>query len=128
MTYALSKDEIGRTYRSHGYTDRVTQIYENTKNWEPSTVLRSKSIDLCIVDACHDADFVINDFVKIEPFVVDGGIVLLHDTHPSRAGHLRGSYEACLALRNDGYNILHIEDSWWGYWRKPPVVDSKNGA
>ena len=66
-----------------------------------------------------DTQFVINDFTLIAPYIKAGGIVIFHDTHPSRAGHLNGSYDACVQLRRRGYDIQHIEDCWWGYWRKP---------
>jgi hypothetical protein len=117
VTFTLTSDEIGRVYRAKGFTERVTQIYENSLTFTPETWLKEKSVDLCIIDACHDAPYVTNDFLKIVPFMTPRGIVLLHDTHPSRQGHLRGSYDACCMLRRRGFNVQHIEDTWWGYWR-----------
>lgn len=119
VTFTLSRDEIGRVYRAAGYADRVTQIYEDTMEFVPSRVLREGQIDFCIIDACHDTEFVLHDFLNIEPYISPGGTVVLHDTHPSRAAHLQGSYDACVSLRQKGFNILHIEDCWWGYWKKP---------
>jgi predicted O-methyltransferase YrrM len=116
-TYELTSQEIGRVYREHGFSDRVVQIFENTLKLDLSKYLPEPFIDLAIIDACHDTDYVINDFHKVRPYVRRGGIVLFHDTYPSPfPTHLDGSYEACLKLRGEGYDIGRIENSWWGVW------------
>jgi hypothetical protein len=78
--------------------------------------LAHSSVDLAIVDACHDCEYVINDFLKVVPYIRPGGMVLLHDTHPSLSLHLWGSYRACMVLRQRGFDICHIKDTWWGVW------------
>jgi hypothetical protein len=118
ITFELTRDDIGRTYRQYGYADRVSQIYENTLLLRLDQHLGGRRIDLAVVDACHDTEYVINDFLKVEPHVNDGGVVLMHDTHPGKAGHLDGSTYACMALRRKGYNICHLEGTWWGVWVK----------
>jgi predicted O-methyltransferase YrrM len=115
-TYSLTIDEIGRVYRSHGYTDRVTQIFANTLDLDLSSYLSKQSVNLVVIDACHDTDYVINDFSKVSPYVKSNGIVLFHDTHPSMDDHLIGSYRACMQLRKRGLDIRHIEGTWWGMW------------
>ncbi len=116
ITYALSKNEIGRVYRQYGFSERVVQIWCNTLKLDLAQYLRPGTVNLAIVDACHDYKYVINDFLKVVPFIRSGGIVLLHDTHPSLKGHLWGSYTACMMLRRRGYEIRHIEGTWWGIW------------
>lgn len=116
VTYELKKDEIGRVYRQYGYDNQITQIYANTLHLELSGYFSAPTIDLAIIDACHDTDYVVNDFLKIMPFVRAKGIVLLHDTHPSMKRHLLGSYRACLYLRQKGYDIRHLAGTWWGVW------------
>ena len=115
-TYALSKDEIGRVYRRYGFSDRVVQVWANTLQLDLSPYLAESSVDLAIVDACHDCEYVINDFLKVAPCMRPGGMVLLHDTHPSLSLHLWGSYRACMMLRRRGFDIRHIKDTWWGVW------------
>lgn len=115
-TYALRKNEIGRVYRKYGFESRVTQLYENTLHIDLTEVLNECVIDLAIIDACHDTRYVMNDFYKLSDYVKPDGLVLFHDTHPSAKGHLAGSYAACLKLRAAGYNIRHIESTWWGVW------------
>ncbi len=117
-TYELDREEIGRVYRKFGFTDRVTQIFENTLTLDLSSYFAKPCIDLAIIDACHDTSYVLSDFKKIAPFVTLGGIVLLHDTHPSMRGHLSGSYIACMKLRQQGWNVKHIRGTWWGIWIK----------
>jgi len=116
VTYELSRSEIGRVYRAHGYADRVTQIFCNTLDLNLSQYFDQPVIDLAIIDACHDTDYVLNDFDKVRPFVRAGGIVLFHDTHPSMRNHLVGSYRACMILRRKGYDIRHIKGTWWAIW------------
>lgn len=119
VTFELQESEIGRVYRQSGDEGRVTQIFANTLQLDLGQYLAGSFADLGIVDACHDEAFVVNDFVKMHPFIRKGGIVLLHDTHASMQEHLKGSYVACMRLRKMGFDIKHITDSWWGVWVKP---------
>lgn len=119
ITFALTKEEIGRVYRSAGFADRVQQIYANTLELDLSPYLEPGTVDLAIIDACHDTDFVLNDFLKTAPNMKPGGMVLLHDTHPSMEEHLLGSYRACMCLRRQGYDVRHLKNTWWGVWLVP---------
>lgn len=125
ITFTLSREQIGIVYRNYGFQNRVVQIYENTKNLKISDYLQQRSIDFAFIDACHDADFVVNDFLRVKPTLSDNAIVLFHDTHPSGERHLLDSYLGCMFLRKLGYNIKHIEDSSFGYWtNQEPKVGS----
>lgn len=119
ITDAFSKDEIGRVFRKHGYQKQVTQIYENTMHLDlKKNNIELGSIDLAIIDACHDEKYVYNDFYKVFPFVKSGGIILFHDTHTKIERHFWTSYIACLKIIKDGYNVKHIKDTWYGYLKK----------
>ena len=115
-TYTLTKNDIGKEYRQHGYSARIKQIYANTKNINLSNYLQDYSINFAIIDACHDADFVVNDFLKVLPFMEKDSIVLLHDTHPSLSKHYIDSYIGCMYLRKLGFDIKHIKESSWAIW------------
>jgi predicted O-methyltransferase YrrM len=119
VTYKLTPDQIGRVYRRYGFQDRVVQIFENTQHLDLSRHLNGELADAAVVDACHDTDYVINDFSKVQPFVRRGGVVFLHDTHPSMEKHLHGSYVACMRLRMRGFDINYLATTWWGIWFKP---------
>jgi predicted O-methyltransferase YrrM len=119
-TFALTETEIGRVYRKHVRTNQVTQLFQNTLHLQLDAELSIGSADVAIVDACHDTEYVINDFYKVKPFVRGNGIVLFHDTHPSMDGHLRGSFVACSQLRRSGFDIRHIRNTWWGIWFNGP--------
>jgi len=119
ITFALTKEEIGRAFRQHGFSSRVQQIFANTLDLDLSPHLKKHSVAFAIVDACHDTPFVLNDFLKVAPYMKPGGLVLLHDTHPSMEEHLLGSYRACMYLRKKGYDIRHLSDTWWGVWQVP---------
>jgi hypothetical protein len=116
VTYTLGKDDIGFVYRKYGYEDRVTQIYQNTKKINFTDWITPKTVDFAIIDACHDSDFVVNDFLKIQPALSDHALVLFHDTNPSLAGYLIDSYLGCMYLRKMGFNVKHILGSSWGIW------------
>lgn len=115
-TFDLTATEIGRVYRKYGYTDRITQIYADSLEFLPGDYFSGADIDVAIVDACHDTEYVISDFLKIQPFVRVGGVILLHDTHPSLRYHLKTSYLACCQLRKLGFDIKHLENTWWALW------------
>lgn len=129
ITFALDRDSIGRVYRQYGYSGRVTQIYQNTLDLDLADYIPPASVDLAIVDACHDTAYVLNDFMKVAPFVRPQGLVLLHDTDPHLLTHFRqeynqltGSYLACLMLAQKGYDIHHLAGTWWAVWS--PAFDS----
>lgn len=116
VTYSLAAGEIGSVYRRLGFGSRVTQILKDSRDVDLKDYLPGPVVDLAIIDACHDTQYVINDFLKIRPFVRPGGAVLLHDTHPSMKDHLHGSYVACMRLRRRGLQVAHLRDTWWGVW------------
>jgi predicted O-methyltransferase YrrM len=118
-TFSLDDSEIGRVYRRFGYAGRVVQVLQNTLTLDLSMHTPINSADLAIVDACHDRRFVENDFLKVASYVRPGGIVLLHDTDASMEHHLWGSYIACVVLRRRGYDVRHVQGTWWGIWQKP---------
>ena len=118
-TFALGKDEIGRAYRSQGFEDRVTQVYANTLNLDLLKYAEKASVDFALIDACHDTEYVLHDFDLVRPVLRPGAVVLMHDTHPSCERHLEGSYDACVELRRRGFDVQHIKETWWGYWKKP---------
>jgi hypothetical protein len=117
VTFTLTKEEIGSIYRKHGYSERVTQIYENTWKLDLLRYIPPNSVDFAIIDACHDVDFVINDFHCVLPVLHDRSVVLFHDVHPSMRDHLLDSYVACMCLRREGFNIQHLDGTWWGIWQ-----------
>jgi len=116
VTFELGRDEIGRVYKAYGFSDRVVQVFKNTLDLNLSEYFSQAIIDLAIIDACHDTNYVINDFFKVKPYMRSQGIVLFHDTHHCMAGHLFGSYMACMLLRSKGYDVRHIKNTWWGIW------------
>jgi predicted O-methyltransferase YrrM len=115
-TFQLSRGEIGRVYRRYGFQRRVTQIFANTLNLDLATYFQAPVVDLAVIDACHDREYVLNDFAKVVCFMRKNGFILLHDTSPSMKNHLIGSYSACMALRRRGFDIRHLENTWWAMW------------
>jgi predicted O-methyltransferase YrrM len=127
-TYDLTVDEIGRVYREHGFSERVVQIFANTLHLDLSKYFKEPVVELAIIDACHDTEYVINDFRKVKPYVKPGGIVLFHDTSQSLTpSHLDGSYRACLKLRREGHDIRQLENTWWAVWVNEPGQAAPSG-
>lgn len=126
ITFTLPREEIGKVYQTNGFQDRVFQIYENTRNLNILNYVNPKSIDFAIIDACHDMEFVINDFQKVYPALSDQAVVLFHDTLPANEHHYLDSYLGCMYLRRQGFNIKHIKNSSWGYWSaQDPIYPQK---
>ncbi len=124
VSFAPSREEIGRYYRERGCTN-VRQILANTKRWEPDF----GPIDVAFIDGCHDADFVYGDTRKILARSRPGTLVLWHDFAPDLAGVYGWILEVCLGverLLREGLvrgRILHLQDSWVGLYRVPPEAD-----
>lgn len=116
-TVDLSREEIGRVYREHGFSDRVVQIYQNTRDLNLQSYMGNEKADLIIIDACHDPDYVVSDFLRVLPVSYENTVVLFHDVSPTMVGHLRASYVACMYLRKMGYNICYLDNSTWGVWK-----------
>lgn len=115
-TFELNRDDIGRVYRRKGFEARVRQIYANTLYVDLVGTAAPSSAEIAIIDACHDYEYVLSDFVKLAPMIRQGGIILLHDTHPGLGPPRDGSYLACKELRRRGWDIRHVRNTWWGIW------------
>jgi predicted O-methyltransferase YrrM len=117
VTRSFTREEIGRYYKERKLTN-VQQIYANTATWEPDI----GPIDIAFVDGCHDAEFVFNDTRKILQFAHPGTVILWHDFNPELIG--KNEWMADVArgierLYEEGLisgNILHVRDSWVGYY------------
>jgi len=118
VTFAPSRDEIGKYYREKGLTN-VHQILANTARWEPDF----GPIDVAFVDGCHDADFVYNDTRKVLKQCRPGSIVMWHDFNPELARVYSWIDEVCQGVERlyaEGLirdRLLHLEDSWVGIHR-----------
>jgi cephalosporin hydroxylase len=125
-TVDLSKDEIGSAYRNAGFADRVTQILCNSLDLDVECYFRETQLDFVVIDACHDFEYVLNDFLSILPKLSDNGCVLFHGCHPSLIGDLNGPWVACYSLRQAGFDIRHVPGTWWAIWDKKWQVDALN--
>lgn len=120
VTFAPSRDEIGKFYRDKGLTN-VRQIIANTKNWEPDF----SPIDVAFIDGCHDSDYVYNDTRKILKKCRPGSIILWHDFAPGLVKSYSWLGDVCRGverLYSEGLisgRILHLQDSWIGLYKVP---------
>lgn len=120
VTFAPTRDEIGRFYRDAGISN-IRQIYANTANWAPEFA----PIDVAFIDGSHDAKFVYNDTVKILGRCQSGSLIMWHDFAPHLAHTHRWIAEVChgvdrlYADRHLVGPILHLQDSWIGLYRVP---------
>lgn len=69
VTYQLTRQDIGRVYREHGYAGQVVQIFHNTLTLDLGEYVEDGTVELAIIDACHDREYVLNDFLKIRRFI-----------------------------------------------------------
>jgi len=123
VTFAPSRDEIGRYYREEGFTN-VKQIFANTKRWEPDF----GPIDVAFIDGCHDAEFVYNDTRKILKKCRPGSLILWHDFAPELAKVYSWIGDVCRGVERlyaEGLisgKILHLQDSWVGLYKVPGKI------
>lgn len=122
VTLKLTREDIGRVYRAHGFADHVVQIFKNSLELDLSDYFEGPVIDLAIIDGCHDTEYVINDFFKVQPYMCPRGVVLFHDSNPNVERQLINSYMACMMLRRKGYEIRHLRNTWWAVWVNPDYV------
>ncbi len=128
VTFAPSREEIGRYYRERG-CGNVRQIFANTRDWEPGF----GPIDVAFIDGCHDAEFVVNDTRKVLAAAGPGSIVLWHDFNPDLVRVYPWIHEVCLGVERlyeagllQG-RILHLQDSWVGLYRVPAAGPGRPG-
>lgn len=121
VTFAPSRDEIGRYYREKGVTN-IRQILANTATWEPDF----GPVDVAFIDGSHDSGFVHDDTKKILARCRPGSIILWHDFAPELApvypwiGEVLQGVERLLEEGLVRGKILHLQDSWVGLYRVPP--------
>ncbi|MFC1497526.1 class I SAM-dependent methyltransferase [Verrucomicrobiota bacterium] len=114
---ALSKGEIGSYYRGRDFQN-IRQIYANTASWTPDIGM----IDVAFIDGCHDADFVVNDTLKVLDCVQTGAFLVWHDFNPKLAMKYSWIYSVCEGLE-ELYRkgklkgrMFHLRDSWTGIY------------
>ncbi len=117
VTRGFDRADIGRIYRERRLTN-VRQILANTATWEPDL----PPIDLAFVDGCHDADFVFNDTRKVLALAHPGSVILWHDFDLALVEIYPWIAQVCRGVERlfeEGLirgNILHVRDSWVGYY------------
>lgn len=118
VTYAPSIEQIGIEYKKKGLKN-VEQIYANTATWKPDI----GELDFVFIDGCHDTEFVINDTLKVLPFVKKGGFILWHDFNLQLHKRYNWINDVCQGIEKlyrrgaiKG-NIYHVKDSWIGIYQ-----------
>ena len=117
-TIALEREKIGIAYRERKLPN-ITQIYANTAKWNPDL----GAIDVAFIDGSHDAEFVINDTLKILKYMHPGSFIIWHDFNLSLVNNYNWINSVCLGVENlfakgalKG-RVFHIRDSWMGIYR-----------
>jgi predicted O-methyltransferase YrrM len=119
-TVAFERDRIGSYYRGRGLSN-VEQVLANTATWEPNV----GSIDVALVDGCHDTEFVFNDSRKVLAHMSPGSFLLWHDFHPGLVAQKGWIREVCLGVEKllaawlVRGQIFHVRNSWLGIYRVP---------
>lgn len=119
-TAAFERDKIGSYYRKRNLAN-IEQILANTAQWEPDI----GTIDIALVDGCHDADFVYNDSRKVLKSMKPGSFLLWHDFNFDLVDKKDWINEVCLGIEkliSTGFvkgPILHVRNSWLGIYQIP---------
>lgn len=116
-TYAPSRDEIGRYYRSLGLRN-INQIFANTAHMQ----LEHGPISVAFIDGCHDKRFVYNDTLMAMSQAEPGTIILWHDFAPPLSCKHHWIAEVCAGVEKLYRTgklrgpTFHLEDSWVGMY------------
>jgi predicted O-methyltransferase YrrM len=119
-TAAFGRDQIGTYYRRRNLTN-VEQILANTAHWEPGI----GTIDVALVDGCHDTDFVFNDSRKILKHMKPGSFLMWHDFNFDLVEKKDWIREVCLGVERlfatglISGPVLHVRNSWLGIYQVP---------
>lgn len=54
----------------------------STRDFKKVLISRNPVIDMAFIDACHQSDVVLQDFDDLFPYIIDDGLIFLHDTYP----------------------------------------------
>jgi hypothetical protein len=117
-TAAFEREEIGSYYRARNFTN-VEQILANTAQWEPNI----GTIDVALVDGCHDMEFVYNDSRKVLANMKPGSFLLWHDFNLQLVERKTWIREVCLGVQKlleAGLifePMFHVRNSWVGIYR-----------
>ena len=131
ITYALSREQIGREYRNAN-CHNVQQILANTATWQPDV----GEIDIAFIDGCHDTEFVYNDTRKVLEHARPGALILWHDFSLTAMHNFPWIKNVCLAVEQLYAEkrlvgpIFHLADSWVGLYRVPghAAANTRNHA
>ena len=54
----------------------------STREFKGVLETRKPVIDMAFIDACHKSEVVLQDFDDLFPYVIEDGLIFLHDTYP----------------------------------------------
>jgi hypothetical protein len=115
-----SNDAIGWIYRINGYGDRVTQIFDNSKNLRLSD-FGDKKFETIFIDGGHDEETVVNDTLLALDLLADNGIIIWHDftmsfedyiSYNSVEGVFKAIHNLTNIFKNKEINLFWIQNSW----------------
>lgn len=86
---------------------------------------KNRGIDLLFIDADHSKEAVLDDFMRMSPYVTSyTGLICMHDTYPVKSelmvdGYCSNAWEAVRELRydanfNDMFEFLTLPGPWAG--------------
>jgi predicted O-methyltransferase YrrM len=117
-TAAYEREEIGSYYLGRNLAN-LEQLLANTATWEPNI----GTIDLALVDGCHDTQFVCSDSQKTLRCMKPGSFLLWHDFNLDLVAKKDWIHEVCMGvekLLRSGLiapQVFHVRNSWVGVYR-----------
>ena len=81
----------------------------DTRKFKTDILERDKPvIDMAFIDACHQSDVVVEDFDDLFPYIIEDGLIFLHDTYPMSEKYTQPEY--C----NDCWKVPNILKEKYG--------------
>ena len=115
-----TREHVGKIYKDGGYSDRITQIFGDSKILDFAK-FSDPLFDSVLIDGGHDSETVINDTNKVINSVKPGGMVIWHDfvpdpsvlkQHSAAHGVVSGILRNWEVLKANFDKLFWIRPSW----------------
>lgn len=106
--FEMFKNNIKKNELTDTVTYHKSQSYEFLKNWK--TNFGEKKVDFVFIDASHDYEDVLSDFILSYPIVNDGGLIGFHDVIETWPGSYYAwhNFAKRILSNHDNYHSLYV--------------------
>lgn len=114
-----SHDSVGWIYRREGFSNRVKQIFADSRSLSPSNF--DSKFESILIDGAHDVESVTSDTKLALNLILPGGVVIWHDftllsherdKYPSTVGVYHAISNCLEEILNSGIKLYWVTGTW----------------